>query len=94
MRSRWAIISTQLHHGRGVAEAQLQPAGVLRADQPVLEALHGEGDGRAGRDGVERVAVAQLVGLGDGLQVVDAAVRAEPGDRLVLRPAVGIGCTW
>ena len=56
----------------------------------MLETFHGEGDRDAGRDGVERVAVAKLVRLGDRLQIVDAAVAAEAFDRFIFRPAVGV----
>ena len=81
----------QLQHRAGIPEAQLQPAGILRPDQPVLVAFHRERHDRTRRDRVERVAAAQLVRLGDGLEVVDAAVGTETADRLILRPAVGVG---
>ena len=47
-------------------------------------ALHGHGDGAAGLDGVHADVVAQPGQLGDGVQVVDAAVGAEGPDGLVL----------
>jgi len=77
-------------HGFRVPEAQIQPARVPGTDQPVLEAFHGERDRGAGRDGIHGVAIAELVGLGNRLQIVDAAVRAEAGNGLVLWPAVRV----
>ena len=75
----------ELHHRLGVAEAQVEAAGVLEGEQPPLEALHGEGDRDAHGDRVDAEQVAQLVGGDDRRQVVDAARAAERVDRLVLR---------
>ena len=75
-------------HRVGIPEAQLDPAGVRQGEDALLEAVHGEGDGRAGRDGVQAVLGADLVGQRHGVQVTDAAVGAEGGQRLVLRAAV------
>ncbi len=58
--------------------------GVLGRDDAALEQLHGAGDGGAHRDGVHAVLVAEEVGLGDGVEVVDAAVGAERPGGLVL----------
>jgi len=48
--------------------------------------LHGKGHRAADADGVQAVAVAELVELGDGLDVVDEAHGAEGAQRLVLGP--------
>ena len=79
----------QLEQGVGVAEARLEPVQQLSRDQAVLEALHEEGDQPAGLDRVQPVGVAALVGLGDRLDVVDAAARPEHADGLELGAAVG-----
>ncbi len=76
------------HHGLAVAEPQLQPARVLVGEQAVLIALHGERDHHAGRDGIQPQGVADLVALGDGPQIVDAAVGADGPHRLVLGAAI------
>ena len=61
-----------------------------------LEQVHAAGDGGAQGDGVHAVLVAEEVGLEDGLQVVDAAVRAHaPGGfvlgSLTLAQVLGVG---
>ena len=53
-----------------------------------LKAVHGKRDGHARRDGVEAQRVAHLVGLGNQLQIVQAQVRAQGAQRLVLGSAV------
>ena len=63
----------QLQHGAGVPEAQLQPAGILRTDQPMLVALHRKRHDGTGRDRIERVAATQLVRFGDGLKLLEFA---------------------
>ncbi len=84
----FADLPRQLHHRLAVAKVQRQAAGVLQRQQAVLKALHCKGDGHAGGNGVQTIGVAELVGLGDGPQVVDAAVGAKGADRLVLGAAV------
>ncbi len=77
----------QRQHGVGVAEPEIQPIRFLFGEEPMLVSIHGPGDGGSGAYGVQPVPSADLVGLGDGFQVVDAAVGAEGGQGLVLRPA-------
>src|SRR5690606_37041589 len=77
-----------LHHRVGIAEAQVEPVRVLGGEQPVLEAVHRPGNGRAARDRVHTVHTAELVGVGHRPEVVYAAVGAEGRDGFVLRPAV------
>ena len=74
----------QLDHGLVVAEVQVDAAGVLEREDAALEELHGEGDGHAGRHGVEAVLVGHAVGGDDGVGVVDAGRAAERVERLVL----------
>ncbi|MCK7514120.1 MAG: hypothetical protein MZV70_65640, partial [Desulfobacterales bacterium] len=52
-------------HGRRVAETQVQAVRILGGEQAVLEALHSEGDGCTGGDGIKGVHVAQFVRLAD-----------------------------
>ena len=73
-------------HGLGVSPGQLEPSRVPRSDQAVLVALDGERDGPAGRDGVDAVAVADLVRPDDGLSAVVLAESAQGGEGLVLGP--------
>ncbi len=76
---------TESHHLQaaddrvGVAELELGPdiGEVLLRDVAALGQLHGHGHGTAGRYRVDGVQVAQVVGVGDRVQVADAAVRAE-----------------
>jgi len=70
-----------LEHGIGIAEAQVYAPRVIARQYPLLEALHGEGDGAAGRQRVQRIEDAQLVGPADGGEIVDAHERAEPCQR-------------
>ena len=78
----------QLQHDFGVAETQVQPAGILRREQPLLKALHGKGNGAPNGDGVQTQGVASLAGLGHGVHVGHAAVGAKAGRCLVLRSAI------
>ena len=74
----------QLDHGFVVAEAQIDAAGVVEGEDAALEELHGEGDGDAGRHGVEAELVGHAVGGDDRVGVVDARDAAERVERLVL----------
>ncbi len=91
MPSRRAISSTSFSIAPALPKRRSSPPVSCGPISPCSKHSMAKDDGRAGRDRVEGVAVAQLVGLGDRLEVVDAAVGAEPADRLVLRPAVGLG---
>ncbi len=81
-------LARQLDHRLGVAKVQLQPVGPLLAEQPLLVALHGEGDHHPRGDGVQAVGVADLVGHADGTQIIDATVGAKRAHRLVFGSAV------
>ena len=81
----------QRQHGVGVPEAQLDPAGVRRADQAALEGFHGERDHPGGRDGVQPVAIAQRVRQRHRLEAADPARAAEAGQRLVLHALAARG---
>ena len=65
---------------------QVHAARVLEGEDAALEELHGEGDGDAGRHGVEAELVGHAVGGDDGVGVVDAGDAAERVERLVLGP--------
>ncbi len=65
-----AHLPDALDHGPGVAEAQLLAAGIGLGDDAQLRELHGAGHGNPGRDGIETQLVADVVGLGNGGQVV------------------------
>ena len=66
--------------GLGAAEFQFDAAGGFVADGPFFVQFHGGGDGGPEGDGVDAVFVAEEVGVGEGVQVVDAGVRAQgPG---------------
>src|SRR5438128_676868 len=54
-------------------------------EQPFLGALHREGDGGAGGDGVQAELVTQTGGAEDSLAVADAAQRAQREQALVLQ---------
>ncbi len=88
----------ELHHldqGRTVAEAELQAPGVFERQQTLFEALHGERDGVTERYDIERVSVAELVGLDHGFGIVDLEVGAQRAHGLILRSAViGIDVVW
>lgn len=60
----------QLDDGVGVSPGEIQPVGVLPADQPPFVALHRHGDRAPDPDGIDAVAVAEVVGLDHRLQVV------------------------
>ena len=77
-----------LHHRVAIAKAQLDAPRVLQGQQALFKALHGKGDRHPAADGVQRVGVAQLGGLGDGHNVVHAAGRAQRAKGLVFRPAI------
>ena len=79
----------QLDGGLGVAEAQLQPAGLLPVQDARLVALHDERGQGAEGDRVDAVGVAVEVQLDDVGRVEDAQVRAAAGDGLILRPVHG-----
>ncbi len=78
----------EANHGFGIAVAQLDPARVFAADQSLFKAVHRPGDRGTTGDGVHPIHVAELVGVGHCAQVVDAAVGAEGGERLVLRAPI------
>ena len=73
-----------MDHRVDVAPLELDAVGVLLGDQAVLVALEGQGDGAAGRDDVEAVLVAEVVGVLEGVDVAHQVHRAEGGGRLVL----------
>ena len=75
--------------GLGVAEAQIQPAGLLPVQDARLVALHDERGQGAEGDRVDAVGVAVEVQLDDVGRVEDAQVRAAAGDGLILRPVHG-----
>ena len=79
----------QLDGGVGVAEFQLQPAGLLLVQDARLVALHDERGQGAERDRVDAVGVAVEVQLDDVGRVEDADVRAAARHRLVFRPVHG-----
>jgi len=54
----------------------------------MLIAVHGEGYGVPHGDDVQAELIAQLVPLGDRFQVIDCAVRAQGGQRLVFWPSI------
>src|SRR4030042_1558890 len=54
-------------------------------DDPPLGQLHGTGDSGTGGDGVQPQFVAEVFGLGDGLQIGDAAGCPQRPERLLLR---------
>ncbi len=74
---------------RASAEPKLKsiPSGVLLGDGAHLVELHGRRHRGAEGDGVEAVLVADEVGVGQGIEVVDARVRPHGPGRLVLEPA-------
>ena len=74
-------------HRLAVAPAQLDAVGVVCGDEPPLEALDGESHRRPGGNGVHPRLVAELVGVGDGVEVGDPAVGAEHRGGLVLGTA-------
>ena len=75
----------QAQDGRGVAPFQRK--GLIAGQQAPLVQLQGKGDGHAGRDGIQAVAVAQSVGVENDLRIVDPAQGTKSVGRLVLRPA-------
>ena len=79
----------QLQSRTGVAEAQLQPAGLRRVKDARLEALHDERGQGAERDGINAVGVAVEVQLDDIGRVENAQVRTAARHGLVLRPIHG-----
>ena len=74
----------QRHHRLRVAEVELDAAGVLLGDQPVLETLHGEGYHHSAADGVQALGIADGVPLGNRLETGHAAIGAQCTHRLVL----------
>ncbi len=70
--------------GIAVAPGQFETVGVGLGDDAVLVAVDGESHGRARRDGIEPVQVAQLVLVDEGLHVVVEAHGPEGGQSLVL----------
>ena len=73
-----------LDHRIGVAEAQVDPSGILQGEQAVLKALHRKRNRHPGADRVQRIGVAELVGSGYGHDVTHPAGRAQRADGLVL----------
>ena len=61
--------------GGALAHLLHEVDGPLRVPELGDPRLHGHADGRAHLDGVEAVVVVQAVQHGDGVQIVDAAVR-------------------
>ena len=76
------------HHRVAVVELQLEAVCVFGREDPVLVALHRPGDRCASGDRVHPQVVADLVRLADGDDVIHAEVRAEGGERFVLRATV------
>ena len=68
----------------GLSPAELEAPGILFGDDAFLEAFYGKGHRPAGRDRIDAGAVAHLVDLDDGVQVVVEDQRAEGAERLVL----------
>ncbi len=71
-----------------VAPGQLDSAGVLLGDDPVLVAFHRKCYRGPGRNAVHHVAVHPLGCLSDGLEVAYAAERSQSANDLVLHAAV------
>src|SRR5690606_40985254 len=59
------------------------PEAQIGVEQAALGQPHRAGDGRSATDGVHTQVVADVVRLGDGLQVVNAARRARSEERRV-----------
>ena len=78
-------------HGRaqGVGRAEFQgyATGVLVSNVAGLIHLHGRGQRGTERDGIEAVLIADKVGIGEGIQVIDTGVGAEGPGRLVFQAA-------
>ncbi|OPY93153.1 MAG: hypothetical protein A4E73_00409 [Syntrophaceae bacterium PtaU1.Bin231] len=75
-------------HRLGVAETQVQTAGIRFGQDPPFVTFHGERNADARRNRVNAVSRADLVGFHQSHDVVDPAVRTEGGDGLVLGAAV------
>ena len=78
----------QFQHGVLAAEFQLQAAGIPGGEQSVFKAFHGKGDYLSRGNSIQGVSIAELVAAGDGGQVINAAIRPERGEGLILRSAV------
>ena len=72
-----------LDHGLGIAPGQVQAARILLGDEALFVGLHGKGQDGRSADGVQAVAIAEVVHAGDGIQVIALAVAAKTGQGLV-----------
>ncbi len=70
--------------GVGIAPLQRHAAGIGGGDEALLIRLKGKGQHAAGGDGVQGVAVAQVVHGGDGVQVIALQVGAKAAEGLIL----------
>ena len=84
---RKAISFSRPQHRVRVAEAVGRSACVGGVKDALFKAIHREADQGAGGDGVHAHVVAELMPLRYGGQAVDAAERAEGGQRLILGPS-------
>ena len=75
------------HDGFVIAPGHFQTICVGLADQPLIVAFNGEGNGSPGGDGVQACAVADVVGHDYRFQVVIKTIGAEHGNRFIFRSA-------
>ena len=81
-----------LYHCVGITECELDPLRIGFGEDALFKAFHGKTDRHSGGDGVQCITVAQLMPLGDSLQVVDAQKRPKAAQGFVFRAAVGARC--
>ncbi|MBA7485046.1 hypothetical protein ES707_20580 [subsurface metagenome] len=67
----------ELQHCLFVSEPQLDATGVFGREQSVFVTFHSKGNNLSRGNRVQRVGIAELVALGDGRQVIDAAIGAQ-----------------
>ena len=77
----------QIGQRLGRSEFDLDPAGVLKRDDAILEHLHRRADRGAERNGVDPLFVAHEIGKGQGVQVVNPGGRTQRPGGLVFQPA-------
>ena len=73
-----------MNHQVGIPKAQLQTAGIFFGDDTFLKTLTGKGDCHAGGYGIDTVAVANFISLGNRFQIYDVEVGAQSGNGFVL----------
>ena len=72
----------------GIPEPKLQPVRIRSGDDVLFKTFAGKGDGHPHGNGVQAVAVADFVSLGDGFQIQDIQIGSQSGHGFVFRPAV------